>query len=47
MFQIGVYTPNEIRKELDMNNLDYGDNSFVQVNMQTLKQFNNNQNAIE
>lgn len=37
LFQIGVITPNEIRKELDMQALDNGDNSFVQVNVQTLK----------
>lgn len=37
LFQIGVITPNEIRKELDMQSLENGDNSFVQVNVQTLK----------
>ena len=37
LFQIGVITPNEIRKELDMQSLEDGDHSFVQVNVQTLK----------
>ncbi len=37
LFQIGVITPNEIRKELDLPQLEDGDNSFVQVNVQTLK----------
>ena len=42
LFQIGVITPNEIRKELDMQSLDDGDNSFVQVNVQTLKKATSN-----
>lgn len=36
LFQIGVATPNEIRKELDMPAIDNGDNAFVQVNIQTI-----------
>ena len=37
LFQIGVISPNEIRKELDLSALPDGDNTFVQVNVQTLK----------
>lgn len=36
LFQIGVITPNEIRKALDLEPLDNGDKSFVQVNVTTL-----------
>lgn len=36
LFQIGVITPNEIRKALDLEPLENGDKSFVQVNVQTL-----------
>ena len=36
LFQIGVITPNEIRKALDLEPLDNGDKSFVQVNVMTL-----------
>lgn len=41
LFQIGVITPNEIRKALDLPALTDGDHSFVQVNVMTL------QNAIK
>ena len=41
LFQIGVITPNEIRKALDLPALADGDHSFVQVNVMTL------QNAIK
>ena len=37
LFQIGVMSPNEIRKELDLSKLENGDNTFVQVNVQTLE----------
>lgn len=37
LFQMGVMTINEIRKELDLPHLENGDTSFVQVNVQTLK----------
>lgn len=37
LFNIGVLTPNEIRKELNMTQAEGGDNNFVQVNIQTLK----------
>lgn len=38
LFQVGAMTPNEIRRDLDMNQIENGDNSFVQVNVQTLDQ---------
>lgn len=37
LFQMGVMTINEIRRELDLPHLEDGDTSFVQVNVQTLK----------
>lgn len=37
LFNIGVISPNEIRKQLDLPALDGGDNTFVQVNIQTLE----------
>ena len=37
LFQIGALTVNDIRKELDLTALDGGNTSFVQVNLQTLK----------
>lgn len=37
LFNIGVISPNEIRKELDLPSLENGDNTFVQVNIQTLE----------
>lgn len=36
LFNIGVISPNEIRKELDLPSVENGDNTFVQVNIQTL-----------
>lgn len=36
LFNIGVMTPNEIRKDLDLNKIDGGDNSFLQVNITTM-----------
>lgn len=36
LFNIGVISPNEIRKELDLPSLENGDNTFVQVNIQPL-----------
>ena len=36
LFQIGVISPNEIRKILDLHALENGDKTFVQVNVQTL-----------
>lgn len=37
MFNIGAMTPNEIRRENNMSKVEYGDNAFVQVNIQTLE----------
>lgn len=37
LFNIGVVSPNDIRKQLDMEAIEGGDNTFVQVNIQTLK----------
>lgn len=37
MFQIGVAKPNEIRREVNLSRIDGGDETFVQVNVQTLK----------
>jgi len=36
LFQIGSITPNEIRKALDLEPIENGDKSFIQVNMSTL-----------
>lgn len=36
LFQIGSITPNEIRKALDLEPIQNGDNAFIQVNMSTL-----------
>lgn len=36
LFNIGVITPNEIRKELDLPELENGNHAFVQVNIQTM-----------
>lgn len=50
LFQIGSITPNEIRKALDFEPIEYGDKSFIQVNMSTLDKiisnpFNETQNG--
>lgn len=37
LFNIGVITPNEIRKQIDLPALENGDHTFVQVNIQTLE----------
>ena len=37
LFNIGVISPNEIRKELDLPAVEYGDNTFVQVNIQPIE----------
>lgn len=37
LFNIGVISPNEIRKQLDLPYIEGGDNTFVQVNIQTLE----------
>lgn len=36
LFQIGAITSNEIRKGLDLPQIENGDNTFIQVNMQPL-----------
>jgi HK97 family phage portal protein len=47
MFQLGVYSPNEIRQELGYEGVENGDNHFVQVNLMTLEQFNKNENITD
>jgi HK97 family phage portal protein len=47
MFQLGVYSPNEIRQELGYEGIENGDNHFVQVNLMTLEQFNKNKNITD
>lgn len=37
LYQIGVLSQNEIRKELDLSKLENGDHHYVQVNVQTLE----------
>lgn len=37
LFNIGVVSPNDIRRQLDMPAIEGGDNTFVQVNIQTLE----------
>ncbi|MBK5721368.1 phage portal protein [Dysgonomonas sp. Marseille-P4677] len=37
MFQIGAMTPNEIRRENNLPKVEFGDNAFVQVNIQPLE----------
>lgn len=46
LFQIGVITPNEIRKAIDLPAIDNGDKTFVQVNVQTLDKAVTNQEPI-
>lgn len=47
LFQIGVISPNEIRKELDLPALQNGDHTFVQVNTMTLDNAINPKNITE
>ena len=42
LFQIGVISPNEIRKALDLERIENGDHTFIQVNTQTLDKAVNN-----
>ncbi len=37
LFNIGVVSPNDIRKQLDLPAIEGGDNTFVQVNIKTLE----------
>ena len=41
LFNIGVVSCNEIRKEIDLPSVDGGDSHFVQVNLATLQNANN------
>ena len=34
---MGVMTPNEIRRELDLPAIEHGEDAFIQVNVQPLK----------
>jgi len=45
LFQLGALTPNEIRSEINMEPVEGGDRTFVQVNMSTLD--NNTNNTID
>ena len=42
LFNIGVVSPNEIRRELDLPAVDGGENHFIQVNLMELKKASNN-----
>lgn len=46
MFQIGAASPNEIRRELNLSRIENGDDTFVQVNVQTLKNATQKKNNI-
>lgn len=47
LFQIGVITPNEIRKVLDLPAIENGDKTFVQVNIQPLEKATRNEGSQE
>ena len=50
LFNIGVISPNEIRKQLDLPAIEGGDSHFVQVNLMEIKNAANNvptNNAID
>ena len=36
MFNVGALSPNEVRKELNLEPIEGGDDHFLQVNMQPL-----------
>lgn len=42
LFNIGVMSPNEIRKELDLTGIEDGDNHFIQSNLLSVKEAANN-----
>jgi HK97 family phage portal protein len=42
LFNIGVLTPNEIRRELDLPAIDGGDSAYLQINMSTVENIKNN-----
>lgn len=43
MFNIGVLTPNEVREQNDLPPIDGGDEAFLQSNITTIKNINNNE----
>jgi HK97 family phage portal protein len=43
LFNIGSITPNEIRNKLNMNKIEDGDDTYVQVNLMKLKDMGKNQ----
>jgi HK97 family phage portal protein len=45
LVNLGAYTPNEVRRELDMPEIDGGDKALVQVNLQDLSAVNNINNG--
>lgn len=45
LFAIGAVSPNEVRRELDLPRMEGGDDTFVQVNMQKLKEYANQGNS--
>jgi HK97 family phage portal protein len=42
LFNIGVLTPNEIRRELDLPAIEGGDSAYLQINMSTVENIKNN-----
>lgn len=42
LFQLGVLSPNEIRKELDLSHIENGDEHYIQVNLMTLENASKN-----
>jgi HK97 family phage portal protein len=46
LFNIGVLTINEIRRELDLQSIEYGDTTYIQTNMSTLENIYNNNKQI-
>lgn len=44
LFNISAITPNEIRKQLGLNAVDGGDNTFMQLNMTTTNDIQNKTN---
>lgn len=46
MFQIGAISPNEIRREIGLPAVEEGDNNFVQVNLQPLKNAGNQESGM-
>jgi HK97 family phage portal protein len=44
LFNISAITPNEIRREIGLNSIDGGDSTYMQLNMSTTKNINENTN---